>query len=69
MAIIDNINTHNVCFRDKLWFVIISCIKKLRGFSPRANYTDRSEVSANFRRYRGVAWSARQISPAVISIF
>jgi hypothetical protein len=36
--------------------------KKLRGLSPRANYTDRlppvGEVSANVCSQRGVAWSA-----------
>jgi hypothetical protein len=38
--------------------------------SPQANYTDRaaalvSEVSANFLRIEGVAWSAQRIPAAV----
>jgi hypothetical protein len=47
---------------------------KLRDLSPRANYTDRAtalvgEVSTNFLRIEGAAWSARRIPTAVISIF
>jgi hypothetical protein len=48
--------------------------KKTVAFSPQANNTDRvnaavSEVSANFLRIEGVAWSAQRIPPAANSVF
>ena len=45
--------------------------KKLRGLSPRADYTDRAaaagrRISANFCGYRGVTWSAQRVPTAVL---
>jgi hypothetical protein len=45
---------------------------KLRGFGPRAKYTDRATAacwrsSANFLRIEGVAWSAQRI-PTVVNV-
>jgi hypothetical protein len=45
---------------------IMEDLKNSVAFSPQANYTDRAtaaigEVSANFLRIEGVAWSAQQI--------
>jgi hypothetical protein len=48
-------------------------LNKLRGLSPRVNYTDRpslvGEVSANFLQIEGVVWSAQHIPMAVFSVF
>jgi hypothetical protein len=57
------------------WALTFSGIlNKLRGLSPRPNYTDRGppladEVSANIFGWRDVAWSARRNPTAVFSDF
>jgi hypothetical protein len=57
-----HINPSNICKKTKL-----------SGFSPRANYTERSqfvaEVSANFLQIEGATWSAWRIPTAVFSAF
>jgi hypothetical protein len=45
-------------------------LKKLRGFSPQANYTDRATTACRpslcqLLRIEGVAWSAQRIPTAV----
>jgi hypothetical protein len=52
------------------WVYFNAYLKKLRGFSPQANYTDRA--TAAFRRswcqllrLEGVAWSAQRNPTAV----
>jgi hypothetical protein len=46
-------------------------LKKLRGLSPRANYTDRATAACRLRflRIEGATWSAWRIPTAVFSAF
>jgi hypothetical protein len=60
----------------KLWDVATKTklnYKKFHGFSSQANYAERpllvGEVSANFLRVQGVAWSAQWIPTSIFSVF